>query len=81
MVNLGKLDSVPKDPNFTECVHENVAPSEFISDLEKSQASPGRHKCAICAYAIGYQEGLRAGRQFALREAGEAIELLKRGKT
>jgi hypothetical protein len=49
------------------CKHENAAPKELLEKLPHSQAGEGRHRCAVCAYA----EGLRAGREQALREARE----------
>lgn len=41
-----------------ECVHSGLsAPKEVIDGLPASQAGPGRHKCAVCAYDAGFQLG------------------------
>jgi hypothetical protein len=37
------------------CDHHNMAPEQIIDGLSDSQAGPGRHKCAVCAYARGIQ--------------------------
>lgn len=37
--------------------HSNIDP-EVFADLLNSQAGPGRHKCAACAYERGYQDAL-----------------------
>jgi hypothetical protein len=45
-------------PNET-CDHGNTAPMDVLDDLPHSQAGTGRHKCAICAYEKGLEEGQR----------------------
>ena len=40
------------------CKHERSATKEHLEVLHDSQAGEGRHKCAVCAYAAGYQAGL-----------------------
>lgn len=35
----------------------NSAPQEVMEGLPLSQAGPGRHKCAICAYQEGFETG------------------------
>jgi len=41
-----------------ECKQEGRrAPKDVIEGLPSSQAGPGRHKCAICAYHEGFQQG------------------------
>ena len=41
-----------------ECKHTGRrAPKDMIESLPESQAGPGRHKCAICAYHEGFQTG------------------------
>jgi len=39
--------------NSGSCTHGNAAPSSLVETLPESQAGLGRHKCTICAYAIG----------------------------
>jgi ribosomal protein S14 len=42
----------------SECEQTRLrAPSEMLETLPESQAGPGRHKCAICAYHAGFQRG------------------------
>lgn len=33
------------------------APPEVIRELHHSQAGDGRHKCAVCAWQQGYEQG------------------------
>ncbi len=50
------------------CKHDRSAPKEVVRNLPLSQAGEGRHKCAVCAYAVGYQQGLVKGREQKLQE-------------
>jgi hypothetical protein len=34
----------------------------MLETLHPSQGGTGRHKCAICAYSIGFEEGMRYAR-------------------
>jgi hypothetical protein len=36
-----------------KCAHGNFAPDEVIETWPECQAGEGRHKCAVCAYALG----------------------------
>jgi len=45
------------------CDHGKNAPTEILINLADSQAGAGRHKCAICAYAAGYEAGFEAARR------------------
>lgn len=40
------------------CRHNHDAPEDVIKALPHSQGGSGRHKCAVCAYALGLQDGL-----------------------
>ena len=40
-----------------QCNHHSIAPATALLRLEDSQAGPGRHKCANCAYDRGYRDG------------------------
>lgn len=42
-----------------KCKHGKSAPEYLLLGLPESQAGTGRHKCAICAFYDGYQEGLK----------------------
>jgi len=42
------------------CKAGSVAPKEMLEDLHPSQAGAGRHKCPVCAYRIGFEDGMRA---------------------
>ena len=38
---------------MAQCPHGSSMPDELVSSLEESQAGLARHKCAVCAYALG----------------------------
>jgi hypothetical protein len=59
--------------SIEECKHGHSAPKEVLDNLEPSQAGTGRHKCAICAYNEGYENGMKEG----LRLAKKAIEKIE----
>jgi hypothetical protein len=54
----------PLDVKHFECPHGSKAPVDRITsvyydgDLEVSQAEPGRHGCAACAYNRGWEDAL-----------------------
>lgn len=41
-----------------KCRQGSQAPRELLKVLPESQGGTGRHKCAACAYQLGYQHGL-----------------------
>ena len=44
---------------------------EAVAGLPESQADPGRHVCARCAYEKGFEDGrLQAEREFQRRTEG-----------
>jgi hypothetical protein len=47
---------------FETCKHGRQAPRGVLDDLPDSQAGTGRHKCAVCAYEAGIQEGIQRER-------------------
>lgn len=40
--------------------HVGKVPAQKIAGLPESQAGAFRHRCAACAYQLGYEEGLQA---------------------
>jgi hypothetical protein len=42
------------------CNHGKTAPQSVLDGLPQSQAGTGRHKCAVCAYQLGFEAGLAA---------------------
>jgi hypothetical protein len=40
--------------------HIGSVPAKKLGGLPESQASAWRHKCAACAYELGFKEGQRA---------------------
>ncbi len=48
--------------------HEGQVSFQKIAALPESQAGASRHRCAMCAYKMGYEEGLQA----AVREQRSA---------
>ncbi len=47
------------------CRHGREAPTEVLLALPASQAYPGRHKCATCAFQFGFESGIRAAEAWA----------------
>ena len=41
------------------CKHEKAAPKDLLESLPESQGGTARHKCVICAYNAGIEEGKR----------------------
>lgn len=39
------------------CIRDKKAPIQVLTCLHESQAGTGRHQCAICAYAKGFEDG------------------------
>lgn len=44
------------------CKAGSVAPTAVLEQLHPSQAGSGRHKCPVCAYRLGFEEGVRWAR-------------------
>jgi hypothetical protein len=42
------------------CYHGKSAPAYILEELAPSQAGTGRHKCAICAFSAGLENGIKA---------------------
>jgi len=40
-----------------DCQHGNKAPVDFLKNLPESQTGTGRHKCVVCAYKNGFNDG------------------------
>lgn len=49
------------------CTQNSVAPEETIDELHNSQAGEGRHKCVICAYKAGVEDGMKKMKVKALQ--------------
>jgi hypothetical protein len=47
------------ESSFESCKHGKQAPKDLLEELPDSQAGSGRHKCAVCAYEAGIEEGIR----------------------
>lgn len=43
--------------NNETCIHGGVLPRQFLSNLHRSQAGWGRHRCPTCAYEQGFIAG------------------------
>ncbi|MFP4333058.1 MAG: DUF3883 domain-containing protein [Campylobacterales bacterium] len=53
------IDSICNS-NLEICIHGNSAPTERISNIHDNQnTKQGRHKCAICSYSIGFDQGIK----------------------
>ena len=49
--------------SFESCKHKHQAPRDLLNALPAAQAGTGRHKCVVCAYDAGVQDGIRQGTQ------------------
>jgi len=45
------------------CKHENSAPADVIEELPYYQGQEARHRCAVCAYNKGVEDGFKEGIQ------------------
>lgn len=60
--------------------HEGKIPTERIAALPESQAGPGRHRCAACAYQLGIKDAIRSlvkgrsDRAAVLREVRNSLD-------
>lgn len=45
------------------CPNEQWVAAAMIEKVPEAQTTPGRHRCAICAYVLGYEDGLREARR------------------
>ena len=59
-----------------QCAHARQAPVELIERLHESQAGVGRHKCPVCAYALG---GVAINADTTARHRGLEIESCAHG--
>jgi rubredoxin len=58
-----KLLSLKEDDEIETCKHDRKAIKSRIKSIHENQApTQGRHKCAICAYSLGYDAGLGDGK-------------------
>lgn len=58
---LGETQAILPGGNAV-CEHvQRRAPQELIDALPESQAGPGRHKCAVCAFHEGFTYGKAIG--------------------
>jgi len=51
--------ALPAGP-VESCSEGSRAPAEVIDGLEESQKPPGRHRCAVCAWQLGFRAGRKA---------------------
>ena len=49
-----------------------------VDKLPESQAGAGRHKCAICAYESGYEDGVSEGIEYAKKHFLKMVKSLKK---
>ena len=45
------------------CVNRLWVPAKAIDAFPEAQVKLGRHRCAVCAYAAGYADGLAEARR------------------
>ena len=52
--------------NTAVCNRDHSAQDAVLGSLDQSQRGAHRHRCAGCAYEVGYAAGFRAGAQSVL---------------
>lgn len=57
----GKVSRDHQDMEMAKCDHGQSAPLAEILALPTGQGGPGRHKCVICAYTVGYRHANESG--------------------
>jgi hypothetical protein len=57
--------------------HDNT--DNLVKDLPIGQEGAGRHKCASCAYEIGYQHGLQKAENINLANVLDGLEESQKG--
>ena len=57
--------------------HDNT--DNIVKDLPIGQEGVGRHKCASCAYEIGYQHGLQKAENINLADVLDGLEESQKG--
>ncbi|MDQ1612162.1 MAG: hypothetical protein QOG00_2093 [Pyrinomonadaceae bacterium] len=70
------LSSTVNTAPHEQCYVGSQAPQSLLADLPESQAGSGRHKCTICAYQQGYENGLSQRNVKIEEEISEKIEQL-----
>jgi hypothetical protein len=61
------------------CNKEHVETDSIVFNLPIGQEGIGRHKCASCAYEIGYQHGLVKAENINLGEILDELEESQKG--
>lgn len=52
--------------------HSNIA--AILNGLSDGQYKAGRHKCAGCAYELGYQDGLKRIEQINIEQRMQSLD-------
>lgn len=70
---------VTKHRAATTCTTDHIGhvPEKKLAELPESQASGWRHKCAACAYSLGFKEG---SRDVTRAVAKDLDNILQKGK-
>lgn len=61
------------------CAHGRTAPRALLESLPDSQAGSGRHKCALCAYSLGWSHSVPSAALYPDEVTDEA-DLVEGGK-
>lgn len=62
------------------CNKEHLNTDNIVTDLPIGQEGAGRHKCASCAYEIGYQHGLQKAENINLEAILNGLEDSQKGE-
>lgn len=61
------------------CNKEHIKTDEIVKELPIGQEGIGRHKCASCAYEIGYEHGLKKEENINLKDVLNSLEDSQKG--
>jgi hypothetical protein len=62
------------------CTKNHTATDSIVKDLPIGQEGVGRHKCASCAYEIGYTHGVQRAENINLENVLDNIQESQKGE-
>lgn len=62
------------------CTNAHTTTDIIVTDLPIGQEGSGRHKCASCAYEIGYEHGFKREEEINLKDILDNLEESQKGE-
>lgn len=62
------------------CTKKHIQTDEIVKNLPIGQEGLGRHKCASCAYEIGYEHGLQKDESINLKNILDSLDESQKGQ-